>query len=140
MSQIDTYLFFDGNCAEAMRFYERTLGGKLEMMMTHAESPEPTQSPAGNENRILHACLVVDGRFLMASDAMAGQPYAGMNGFSLTLVYSTVDEAKRVFDVLAKNGRINMPLEKTFWVEAFGMLVDRFGTPWMVSGGQQHKQ
>ncbi|MGH8131102.1 MAG: VOC family protein [Steroidobacteraceae bacterium] len=139
MSQLDAYLFFDGTCAEAMRFYERTLGGKLEMMMTHGESPEAAKSPPGNADRILHASLVIDGRLLMASDSMTGQPYTGMNGFSLSLVYPTVAEARRVFGALAKDGRVNMPMEKTFWVEAFGMLVDRFGTPWMVSGGKQSK-
>jgi PhnB protein len=139
MDQMETYLFFDGNCAEAMRFYERTLGGKLEMMMTHAESPEAAKSPPGNSNRIMHASLLVGGRRLMASDAMAGQPYEGMKGFYLSLVYPTVDEAKRLFDSLAQGGRVNMPMDKTFWVESFGMLVDRFGTPWMVSGGQQNK-
>ena len=139
MSQLDAYLFFDGTCAEAMHFYERTLGGKLEMMMTHAESPEGAKASPANANRILHASLVIDGRLLMASDSMADQPYSGMNGFSLSLVYPTVAEAKRIFDALANNGRVNMPMEKTFWVEAFGMLVDRFGTPWMISGGEQSK-
>jgi len=136
MPQLDAYLIFDGNCADAMRFYERTLGGKLEIMMTHAESPMAAQTPPGSANRILHARLVLDGRMLMASDSMVGQPYEGMNGFSLSLVYPTVAEAQRVFDALAKGGQVRMPLQKTFWVEAFGMLVDRFGTPWMVSGGK----
>jgi PhnB protein len=140
MDQMETYLFFDGNCAEAMRYYERTLGGKLEAMMTHAESPDATNSPPGNADRILHASLLIDGRRLMASDAMAGQPYDGMKGFSLSLVYPTADAAKRIFDELSRNGRVNMPMQKTFFVESFGMLVDRFGTPWMVSGGQQIKQ
>ena len=71
----------------------------------------------------------------MASDSMVGQPYGGMKGFSLSLVYPSVADAKRVFDALADGGRVSMPVQKTFWAEAFGMLVDRFGTPWMVSGG-----
>ena len=72
---------------------------------------------------------------VMASDSMVGQPYGGMKGFSLSLVYPNVADAKAVFDALAAGGRVTMPLQKTFWAEAFGMLVDRFGTPWMVSGG-----
>jgi PhnB protein len=134
MTQIDTYLFFDGNCAEAMRFYERTLGGKLEVLMTHAESPDAAQMPPGSADRILHARLVLDGRLLMASDAMVGQPYTGMKGFSLSLIYPTAADAQRMFDALAEGGQVTMPLQKTFWAEAFGMLVDRFGTPWMVNG------
>ena len=134
MSQLDSYLFFNGTCAEAMRFYERTLGGKLEMMMTHAQSPVAVESPPGSADRILHARLVIDGRALMASDSMAGQPYEGMKGFSLSLIYPTVAEAKKTFDALAEGGKVTMPFAKTFWAEAFGMLVDRFGTPWMVNG------
>ena len=134
MPQLDMYLTFNGNCADAMRFYERTLGGKLEMLMTHAESPMAAQTPPGSADRIMHARLVIDGRILMASDSMAGQPYEGMKGFSLSLVYPTVADAHRAFDALAEGGRVTMPLQKTFWAEAFGMLVDRFGTPWMVNG------
>jgi PhnB protein len=133
MPQLDPYLFFDGNCAEAMRFYERTLGGKIEMMMTHAESPMAEQASPGNADRIMHASLDIDGRRLMASDAMAGEPYEGMKNFSLSLLYPTVADARRVFDALAAGGRVTMPMEKTFWADAFGMLVDRFGTSWMVS-------
>ena len=133
MPQLDAYLTFDGNCADAMRFYERTLGGKLEMLMTHAESPMAAQTPPGSADRIMHARLVIDGRILMASDSMVGHPYEGMKGFSLSLVYATVSDAQRAFDALAEGGRVNMPLQKTFWAEAFGMLVDRYGTPWMVN-------
>ena len=132
MSELDAYLFFDGDCADAMRFYERTLGGKLERMMTHAESPAAAQSPPGSADKIMHARLVLDGRVLMASD-WVGQPYPGKNGFSLSLIYPTVDEAKRVFDALAEGGKVTMPFQKTFWAESFGMLVDRYGTPWMVN-------
>ena len=134
MPQFDCYLFFDGNCAEAMRFYQRTLGGKLDLM-THAESPIASQTPPGSANRIMHARLAIDGRSLMASDTMPGQPYEGMKNFSVALAYGTAAEAKQVFDLLAEGGRIKMPMQKTFWADAFGMLVDRFGTPWMVNGG-----
>jgi PhnB protein len=135
MSQLNAYLFFDGTCAEAMRFYERTLGGKMEIMMTYAETPMAAQSPPGAADRILHARLDIDDGTLMASDSMVGQPYGGMKGFSLLLTYPTVAEAKRVFDALSAGGQVIMPFEKTFWVEAFCMLVDRFGTPWMINGG-----
>ena len=86
MPQLDPYLFFDGTCAEAMRFYERTLGGKIEMMMTHADSPTPEQMPPGMKDRIMHARLVFGDRerVLMASDWMIGQPYDKMAGFSLS--------------------------------------------------------
>ena len=137
MPQLDSYLFFDGTCAEAIRFYERTLGGKLQMMMKNSEGPDGAGCPTGSADKILHACVMIDNRPLMASDWMSEEPFPGMGGFSLALNYPSVDEARRIFDALADGGRVNMPLDKTFWVEAFGMLVDRFGTPWMVSGGKQ---
>jgi PhnB protein len=134
MLQLGTYLFFDGTCADAMRFYERTLGGKLQLM-THGESPMAAETPPGSANRIMHARLELDGRLLMGSDWMVGRPYPGMKGFSLSLIYPVVAEAQRMFAALAEGGQITMPMGKTFWAEAFGMLVDRFGTPWMVNGG-----
>jgi PhnB protein len=134
MLQLDAYLLFNGNCAEAMRFYEKTLGGKLNLM-TNAQSPIADKMPPGTGDRILHAHLELDGRALMASDWPTDRPYEGMKGFSLSLSYPTVAEAKRVFDALSAGGKVTMPFEKTFWAESFGMLTDRFGTGWMVNGG-----
>ena len=134
MHQLNAYLFFDGTCADAMRFYERTLGGKLDLI-THAQSPMAGETPPGSADRIMHARLTIDGGTLMASDSMAGQPYGGMHGFSLALEYPTAADARRIFDALVQGGQVTMPMQKTFWAEAFGMLVDRFGTPWMVNGG-----
>jgi PhnB protein len=135
MAQFEPYLFFDGTCAEAMRFYERTLGGKLDLMKA-GDSPEACDMTPDAADKILHARLALGDRAVMASDWMGGgQPYEGMKGFSLALAYPAVDEAQRVFDALAEGGQVIMPMGKTFWVESFGMLVDRFGTPWFVSGG-----
>jgi PhnB protein len=136
MPKIDSYLFFDGTCAEAMRFYERVLGAKVEMMMTNAEAPDASKIPPGSANKIMHARLNIDGRALMASDWMGDQRYEGIKGFSLCLTYPTPKDARRIFDTLAEGGKITMPMQKTFWTEAFGMLIDRFGTPWMINGGE----
>lgn len=133
MPKLEAYLFFDGNCAEAMRFYERALGGTLRLM-THAESPVAEQSPPGSEDRIMHARLDLDGGVLMASDSMVGQPCGAMNGVALALSYPDVAEARRTFDLLADGGTVTMPLAETFWADAFGMVVDRFGTSWMING------
>lgn len=137
MPVLDSYLFFDGNCAEAMRFYERTLGGKIEMSMTYGESPEPEHCPPGSKDRVMHCSLAIGDRRLMASDAPAGDSHKGMHGFGLSLNYSTADEAKRIFTALSDGGQVIMPFGKTFWAEGFGMVNDRFGTPWMVGGGSQ---
>lgn len=135
MFQLDSYVFFDGTCADAMHFYQQTLGGEIETMMPHGQSPMKDQVPQGSEDRIMHASLRIGPMRLMAADSVVGQAYEGMKGFSLSLSYPTADEAKRTFDRLADGGKVTMPLADTFWSEAFGMLVDRFGTPWTVSGG-----
>ena len=137
MPVLDSYLFFDGNCAEAMRFYERTLGGKIEMSMTYGQAPDPSQCPPGSQDRIMHASLQIGDRRLMASDTPGGQPAQPMQGFALSLHYPTADEARRIFDALGNGGQTTMPFAKTFWAEGFGMLTDRFGTPWMVGGGSE---
>lgn len=135
MPEPNIYLFFDGNCAEAMRFYEKTLAGKLEAMMTAGEAPRGEEPPPAFPDRILHARLNLDGHVLMASDWAASEPYEGMNGFAISLAYPAVAEARRVFDALADGGKVDMAFGETFWVEAFGMVTDRFGIRWMINGG-----
>jgi PhnB protein len=135
MPQLNAYLTFDGNCAEAMRFYERILGGKLDIM-TFGQSPMSDQMPPGSGDRVMHARLTLDGGVLMASDSMPGQPFDGIRGCGLALNYPQAADARRIFDALAEGGRVTMPPEKTFWAELFGMVVDRFGTPWLINGGQ----
>ncbi len=136
MSPIHAYLTFDGNAAEAMRLYEKTLGGKMQMMMTVGEAPDTEQFPPEAKKRIMHASLAYGDGMLMASDSMPGQTYEGMKGFGVALTLDTVAEARRVFDAFAEGGRVAMPFAKTFWVEAFGMVTDRFGTPWLINGGK----
>jgi PhnB protein len=134
MATLDAYLFFDGTCADAMRFYEHVFGGKLEMMMTYGEAPVSNERPPEkHQDRIMHARLVIDGRALLASDVPGGEPYKGQHGFALAINYPAVGQARRVFDALAAGGNVTMPMQKTFWAESFGMLVDRFGTSWMVN-------
>ena len=136
MSQLEPYLFFDGNCAEAMRFYEKALGGKLEMMMKASEAPGGAGHPGAKPDAILHASVLVEGRHLMASDWMSPDPYPGIRGVSISLSYPSVEEARKKFEALAAGGKVVMPMDKTFWVESFGMLRDRYGTNWMISGGK----
>lgn len=132
MRKLDSYLFFDRNCADAMRFYEKTLGGKLDMQ-TVGDSPVAAECPNGSADLIVHARLEFDGGVLMASDNLAETPHEPMQGFSLSLSYPESGAAKRMFDTLCQGGKVVMPFGKTFWSDGFGMLVDRFGTPWMVN-------
>jgi len=136
MPVLDSYLLFSGNCAEAMRFYERTLGASIQMLMTYGQSPDPQQCPAGAADLVMHAAAKIGDRTLMASDVPPSMGPKPMAGFSLSLAYEAPEEARRIFDALAQGGSVTMPMTKTFWAESFGMLVDAFGTPWMVSGGQ----
>ena len=134
MTQAIAYLGFDGNCAEAMRFYEQALGGKLEVLMSGADSPMAEQMPKEFRHRIMHARLALPGGGLLyAGDTPANVPYEGIKGVSITVDYATVAEAERVFDALAAGGRVTMPMQGAFWAKRFGMLVDRFGTPWMIN-------
>ena len=135
MPVLDSYLFFSGNCAQAMRFYERTLGGKLEAVMTYGQSPEPEHCPAGAKDMVMHSSMKLGNRTLMASDVPPTMGPKPMGGFALSLMYESADEARRIFEALAQGGSVTMPMTKTFWAETFGMLVDQFGTPWMVGGG-----
>jgi len=135
---LNAYLFFDGNCADAMRFYEKTLGGKLDLIK--ASDGPPGSAPPGTENLIMHARLVVDdpGAILLASDWMESkQPYEGMKSFSVSVICETVAQAQKIFDAFADGGQVKMPFSETFWAERFGMVTDRYGTPWMVGGGMK---
>jgi PhnB protein len=135
MTQLESYLFFDGRCAEAMRFYEKTLGGQMEGMFTYGESPDPQHCPADARDLVMHARLRIGDRALMASDTPPGMGFKPMAGCALSLTYDTPDEARRVFDALSQGGSVTMAMQKTFWSQAFGMFADRFGTQWMVGGG-----
>ena len=137
MRQLDPYLTFGGNCADAMRFYEKVLGGTVETMMTFADSPMKDQVPPASATRIMHARLRIGDRVIMASDVLPGQPYEGIRNVHLALMYDDVEEGRRVFEALAAGGQVTMPVQKTFFAEGFGMLVDREGMPWMVNAGVQ---
>ena len=135
MPSITPYLVFDGNCADAMRFYERVLGGKLERMMTFGDMPAGDSKPQPDTaNRIAHARLDLRDGVLMASDTMPSHPYEGIKGCSVSLTYTSAAESKRIYDALSEGAKqVSMPFQKTFWSEGFGMFTDRFGTPWMVN-------
>jgi PhnB protein len=129
------YLGFNGNCAEAMRFYASVLDGKLEVLMSGADSPMAAQIPKEFADRIVHARLALkDGGYLYGGDAPAQMPFQGIHGASVTLNFDTVAEAHKVFDTLAAGGKQTMAFAPSFWARGFGMLVDRFGTPWIVNG------
>lgn len=135
--KVTPYLNFDGTCAEAFRFYEQVLGGKIEDMMTYNDMPEMAEHmPPDKRGQIMHACLDLGGQKLMASDSPPGQHQAAQ-GLWVSLHFDRASEGKRVFDALTEGGQVQMPFEKTPWASGFGMAVDRFGTPWMINCEQE---
>jgi PhnB protein len=135
MPQLCAYLSFDGDCADAMRFYADLLGAKLEALMTYGQMPGGDPVPSEHADKIMHAYLTHPDFALMAGDAMPGVPFEGMKGVMLAITYPTAPEAERIYQALAEGGSVQMPLEETFWADRFGMVTDRFGTAWAVNGG-----
>jgi PhnB protein len=129
------YLTFDGQCEAAFRFYEACLGGKITCLLTYGESPIAKQAPSEWGNKVLHATLVKGPYTLGGADVLPEQ-YRKPQGFSVALMIDTPAEAERVFNALAEKGTVQMPLQETFWAAQFGMLVDQFGTPWMINCGR----
>lgn len=130
--QLNPYLFFDGQCAAAFKFYAQLLGGEIAMMQTHAQSPMAEQTPPGWGDKILHARLLIGDAVLMGSDARPNYQKTPQ-GFSVSLQVDRIADAERIFNGLAEGGAVRVPFEQTFWAARFGMCVDRFGIPWMVN-------
>ncbi|HEY6200431.1 MAG TPA: glyoxalase/bleomycin resistance/extradiol dioxygenase family protein [Candidatus Binatia bacterium] len=130
--QMGPYLTFKGDCEAAFKFYEKCLGGKIEALVPHEGTPAAQQVPPEWRNKILHARLTVGNDVLMGSDAPP-ERYEKPKGFSVTLNVDKPADADRMFNALADKGNVTMPIQKTFWAERFGALVDRFGTPWMIN-------
>jgi len=130
--QLNPYLFFNGQCEAAFKFYAQLLGGKIIAMMTHAGTPAENQVPPEWREKIIHARMVIGDQLLMGSDAPPGH-FQPPQGFSVSLMVDNAEDAERIFHTLAESGTVKMTLQKTFWAIRFGMLVDRFGIPWMVN-------
>ena len=134
--QVQSYLIFNGRCEEALEFYKKALGAKVEMMMRFKEAPEGQCAP-GSENKIMHSSLRVGETVLMASDGMTTQGKPEFKGISLTLNPKTEAEAERLFGALSEGGQVQQPLITTFFSPKFGVLSDKFGVNWMVVVDQQ---
>jgi len=129
--KLHTYLNYGGNCAEAFRFYEKHLGGKIIMMMTHGEQPGPSEVSPDLKKAILHASMTIGETQLFASD-VPPERFQAMRSVYLSLAFDSSGEAERIYALLSDGGEIFMPMEETFFAFRFGMLRDRFGTSWMI--------
>jgi PhnB protein len=129
---LSPYLHFSGNCKEAFEFYQKVFGAKQLMMMAYGDAPpQPNQDPA-MAKKIIHARIQVGNTLLMGSDAPP-ERFHKPQGFTVNVSCDKADEADRLYNALVAGGQTTMPIQKTFWAERFGMLVDKFGIPWMVN-------
>ncbi|HZR76588.1 VOC family protein [Bradyrhizobium sp.] len=129
---LNPYLFFNDNCEAAFKFYEKALGGKIEMMLRADEGPADMKPGPGREKLIMHVRMSIGGQLLMGSDSPP-EHFNKPQGFSVCLTIADPAEAERKFNALADGGSPNMPFGKTFFAKGFGMCVDKFGIPWMVN-------
>ena len=130
--QMSPYLSFAGRCEEAFQFYERCLGGRMGPIFHYAGSPMAGEVPAAFLDKVMHGSVTLGEQVLMGADVLP-QQYEAPKGFSLSLQIRSPVDAERAFRELADGGKIVMQLEKTFWAERFGVLVDRFGIRWIVN-------
>lgn len=130
--KLNPYLNFDGNCEAAFKFYEQVLDGKFAGKMTWGESPVAADAPDGWQDKIMHAELNVGDQVLMGADSPP-EYFETAQGTSVLINIDDTDKAENVFTALAENGTVKMPIQETFWAARFGMLIDQFGTPWMIN-------
>ena len=130
--ELSPYLMFNGNCEEALKFYEQTLGAKIDGVSKHAGTPSEEHVPPEWRDKVLHARFIVGNNVVMASDAPPGH-YAPPQGMSIALGLNDAAKGEEIFNKLAENGTVQLPFSQTFWASGFGMCVDRFGIPWMVN-------
>ncbi len=134
--QMTPYLNFTGQCREAFDVYAEVLNGDIVARMTYGESPMCDEMPPESHDHVMHTLLVADGAALMGADGPPQEDGAG-HGMWVALNVDTAEEAERIFEAFSEGADIKMPMEKTFWAERFGMLVDRFGTAWIINGNLQ---
>jgi PhnB protein len=135
--KIQSYLMFNGRTEEALRFYEKTLGAKIEMLMRFKESPDQSMISPGIGDKVMHSAFRIGDTVLMATDGDCG---AKTSFSGISLVYNATDDAdaRRRFDALADGGQVQVPLCDTFFASSFGVAADRFGVTWMVMAGPKN--
>lgn len=133
MQAIETYLYFNGNCEQALDFYVQCLGGSVPTLMRYEGAPMEKELPPEWKRRVMHAHFQAEGTGFMAGDVMPGQPAPQYGGFAISLFMDDLPRAEKIFNALAEGGQVTMPFAPPFWGGHFGMLTDKFGVPWMVS-------
>jgi PhnB protein len=130
--EVSAYVSFKGDCEAAFKYYEAVLGAKPGLLFSYVNSPMADVVPEGWDDKIMHGSVTIGGKLLEGADAPPDR-YEKPQGFSLSLNVPTPEEAERIFEKLGNGGKVLYPIAKTFWSERFGMVVDRFGIPWMIN-------
>lgn len=130
--EMSTYLYFNGDCEQAMRFYAEVLGGEVSGVFRNSDAPDPSARMPGADHLVMNMAVKFGNAAILASDA-PGDWYTRPAGFNVTVTPQSAAEAERVFTALSAGGEVRMALEETFWAERFAMFTDRFGTPWMIN-------
>jgi PhnB protein len=142
MATTNTYLNFNGNCEEAFLHYKSVFGGEFNYLGRFGEMPdsENYKVPESDKNKVMHVSLPIGSSILMGSDCGAewAPSFNQGNNFSISITASSREEADRIFNDLAKEGKVTMPMNQTFWGDYFGMLTDKFGVNWMMSFNEHH--
>ena len=140
MATINPYLNFRGNTEEVFNFYKSVFGGEFIVVSRFKDVPNSGMPPEDGD-KLMHISLPIGDNILMGSDAIGvmGKDYSQGTNFSLSITPASNEEAEKIYNGLVAGGVVKMPLEKTFWAEAFGMLIDKFGIHWMINyeGSQQ---
>ncbi|AOF91771.1 VOC family protein [Sinorhizobium sp. RAC02] len=129
------YLSFDGRCREAFEFYAKVLGGKIVAMLSHGETPAGEHVSREWQDKIINAHLIVGDQELMGADSPPEMGGGAKGGFNISIQIDKEKDAERIFDAFADGGTVIMPFETTFWAKKFGMVTDKYGTPWMINCG-----
>jgi len=134
--KISPYVSFNGNCADAVTFYEKAFNVKAEIMRYKEAPPENGyQTPEGTENLVMHAQFEIDGEIIMLCDMPPESPAKIGNNIAIMAEFDDVDSAKAAFDALKEGGNISMELQETFWSKCFGSLIDKFDINWNIAIG-----
>ena len=130
---VNPYLFFDGNCKQAFAFYEKAINARVEDIMTWGEGPMADDASPEMRERVMHGSFLLGDERVMASDEMPADAYKPINGIRVVINADSPEDAERFFANLSEGGKVDMPMEETFWAKRFGMLTDQFGVPWMIN-------
>jgi PhnB protein len=134
---VTPYLFLDGRSEEAIEFYKKHLGAEVGMMMRFKDAPAEAKCSPGHENKIMHACITINGAPVMLSDGRV-ENKPEFKGFALSLDAKEATDGERMFNALSQGGQVQMPLMETFFAKSFGMVADKFGVGWMIVAGAKN--